>query len=98
MQIFKYQPTDMGEGAEFIVRMPAGDPPKCGFQQGVLSFWAHASDDLVERTFIILGTGHKIDIPEGIQFNFVDTIFDDPFVFHVFEKLVINVPDTNYLP
>lgn len=60
---------------------------KAGMQSGGLYIWALVDPNettKVERTFEIVGTGHSFDY-ERLKYTFIDTIFDGPFVWHIFE-------------
>lgn len=70
-------PTQMPEGAEII---------SAGFQSGGLQIWAlvDVGARLVPRKLIVRGTGHNI---RSTDLVFIQTVFMDSLVFHVFEDL-----------
>ena len=60
---------------------------KIGMQNGGLYIWALVDPNettKVERTFEVVGTGHSFDYND-LKYRFVDTIFDGPLVWHIFE-------------
>jgi hypothetical protein len=44
------------------------------------------TEEYESRYFILVGTGFEIDIPE-CQLNFIDTVIDGKFVWHLFEDI-----------
>jgi hypothetical protein len=68
--------------------IPAGSVVCYVGQQGCPCIWIEVdtSMDRVERRFQIFGTGHPV--PDG--FIYVGTALDEPFVWHVFEKVTEN--------
>ena len=67
------------------VRMPEGAKVLCvGTQQpNHICLWALVDPDTVvtERKFLVRGTGHEL-VAAGE--NYLGTVFDGPFVWHVF--------------
>ena len=59
---------------------------KAGIQSGGMYIWAliDPKQPLIERNFEIVGTGHPFEYG-CLTHRFVDTIFDGPFVWHIFE-------------
>lgn len=58
----------------------------CGFQGQNLMLWAlidKSQTQMERRTFVNLGTGHEI---ESDKLTFIQTVFIDQFVFHIFEE------------
>lgn len=75
--VYKY-----GEG---VVNMPKGAiVRKAAMQNGRVTLWAEVdtSQPLEARTFVTYGTGWEIDEEKRC---YIDTIFDGPFVWHVYE-------------
>lgn len=59
---------------------------KIGYQNDILMLWYSKKVDneaTEKRTFRIMGTGHQIDAIDGV--NYIDTVFQDGFVWHIFE-------------
>ncbi len=84
--VYKY-PMQM-VGGEQIVRMPIGSNVLACQNQGEdPQLWAEVNDqnDMTDRTFIIVGTGHPL--PEGASLKFIDTfqMVGGSLIFHVFE-------------
>jgi hypothetical protein len=60
---------------------------KAGMQNGIMWIWVLVDNnelDASERNFEIIGTGHPFEY-DYLNLRFVDTIFDGPFVWHVWE-------------
>lgn len=60
---------------------------KAGMQDNTMFIWALIDlneQSHIERTFEIIGTGHPFE-HEYLKHRFVDTIFDGPFVWHIWE-------------
>lgn len=60
---------------------------KAGMQDGGLYIWAIIDPNEkthIEREFEIVGTGHQFDY-KRLKYTFIDTIFDGPLVWHIFE-------------
>lgn len=57
-------------------------------QNNQLQVWAIVDPDmpLVDVTFHIFGTGHRIDIPLP-KINFISTVQHEGFVWHLFEEI-----------
>jgi len=73
---------------EFTVKMPTGSKPlSAGLQGDTLCIWAEVNTDaeMIDKQFIIIGTGKELTGEEG---SFIDTIFQGPFVWHVYQKAV----------
>lgn len=58
---------------------------KVGMQYGSITIWAlvEAGIPSVQRKFAVFGTGHEIKEPEGLQY--LNSVFANDFVWHVFE-------------
>ena len=86
MKIFKY---DLGTGHPNFtaeVSMPKDSTVRSvGMQGGKIIVWASVSDCVptVRHSFRILGTGIPHILPSSAKF--VGTVFDGPFVWHVFD-------------
>jgi hypothetical protein len=76
--IGKPQEIMMHKGAEILTAQ---------LQAGQIQMWAMCFDvgtgEMEDRTFILLGTGRNID--EKQELNYIATIQDDEFVWHLFE-------------
>ena len=60
---------------------------KAGMQGNTMFIWAlvdPTEQTHIERTFEVIGTGHPFE-HEYLKHRFVDTIFDGPFVWHIWE-------------
>lgn len=60
---------------------------KAGMQNGGLYIWVLVDPNEqthTEREFEVIGTGHPFE-HEYLKHRFVDTIFDGPFVWHIWE-------------
>ncbi len=70
------------------IRMPVNSRIiKIGVQNPrCICFWAiiFAQSSVVEKKFRIYGTDHPI---ESVPGDYIDTVFDGPFVWHVFREL-----------
>jgi hypothetical protein len=80
-RIYKYELKD-GRGVE----MPIGAKVlTIQTQNGLPYIWALVDTDAEcdFRYFTIVGTGH--DFPNADDFNYISTIQDVPFVWHIFE-------------
>lgn len=78
-------PTVIGRCID--VWMPAGAKILCSnMQHGTLTLWAEVDDSLPQerRTFSTFGTGHLM--PDNVPLAFIATVFDGPFVWHVYEQ------------
>ena len=83
-RIFKYPLEKLDTDQR--VDMPQGAKVRhTGMQNGRITIWADVNADQAPETrrFIVRGTGH--DIREGAEF--VGTVMDGPFVWHLFEML-----------
>lgn len=83
--IYKY-PLSLRE-AKTLVKMPRDAVVRhVGMQNGDVTIWAEVLPDnpTVTRTFHVFGTGHPITTEPGST-DFVGTVFDGPFVWHVFD-------------
>jgi len=81
-RIFKY-PLDICDVRQ-AVQMPALATPRRVAMQGTkICIWAEVIDGapLVERHFIVAGTGHPVDDAT----TYIGTVDQLPFVWHVFE-------------
>ena len=68
-----------------VVRMPRGAIPKAvGMQNGAIWVWAlvNTNAPVVTHLFAVRGTGHEIT-PEVEQGDFLGTVFDGIFVWHI---------------
>lgn len=84
--VYKY-PMQMVTGHQ-IIRMPSGaNVLACQIQGADPQLWAEVSDenDMVDRWFIIVGTGRAL--PRDVQLRFIDTfqMINGDLIFHVFE-------------
>ncbi len=83
--IYKYElfPTVLN-----TVKLPRGAQIiHCAVQGGGMMFWAvvdQNEEELVERHFRVLGTGHHTDLTLS-PVSHVGTVFIDKMVLHVFE-------------
>lgn len=79
--IYKYDLTP-------TVLLPKGASVlKAGMQNGGLYIWALVDPNEkthIEKTFEVIGTGHPFE-HNGLKYRFIDTIFDGPFVWHIWE-------------
>lgn len=60
---------------------------KAGMQNGIMCIWVLVDNnelDASERNFEIIGTGHPFEY-DYLDYRFVNTVFDGPFVWHIFE-------------
>lgn len=57
--------------------------------EGVLCAWSTASPggEARERIFHIVGTGHAIPQPPGKRLQYMRSVTQGPFVWHIFEEL-----------
>jgi hypothetical protein len=81
-RIYKY------EFKEGSIEMPIGAKIlSIQNQDDRLYIWALVDTDAEceFRYFTIVGTGH--DFPEADEFNYINTIQDGPFVWHIFELI-----------
>jgi hypothetical protein len=86
-RMFKY-PLFRVQQPVFDDRITILAPPSLGIehigmQNGVVTMWTLVECDAreIERTFVIAGTGHSLE-PVG---NYLGTVFDRQFVWHIFE-------------
>jgi len=51
-----------------------------------ISIWCKLDIDkpIVKKTFVCFGTGQEI--PTGWEYTFIDTVFDNNYVWHIFER------------
>ncbi len=91
--VWKY-PINAGTTDVFSIDMPAGASIlHFGNHDGAMAIWAIVSPERLQeaRHFRICGTGHRIEYPkpgwEGYGAVYVGTVFDGPFVWHLFEIL-----------
>lgn len=61
---------------------------KASFQGDDLCLWADVDTEKEKtiRDFYIFGTGQEITDDVGIDFEYIDTVFIDNLVFHVYER------------
>ena len=82
--IYKYSIESMGTK---IINLPVGSKlRKLGVQNNELFAWIELDLDenvMEDRYFTYFGTGHSI--PNSPALVFIDTIFANPFVWHVYE-------------
>jgi hypothetical protein len=60
---------------------------KAGMQGNGMFIWVLVDPNEkthIQRTFEVIGTGHPFDYGR-MEYRFVDTIFDGPFVWHIWE-------------
>lgn len=87
-RMLKYPLFDMQDATRasdtITVSAPTAVSSFIGIQGGVITLWAQVDDSLPDehRTFIVVGTGHKI--PVGYFYR--STVFDRQFVWHIFER------------
>jgi len=88
MTIYKYaisihcvQSVFMPKGAEIL---------SVANQNEALCLWAmvHPDEPMEERRIEIVGTGREMPIGMGVERKFIGTVVIDPFVWHVFERLL----------
>lgn len=89
-RIWKYQVThvtdrDMRDRVK--ISMPDGRVVHVGMQDRWLCIWVDIDDrmETLERTFTVRGTGYQLG-PGEIHLG---TVFDGPYVWHVFEEVEI---------
>ena len=77
-------------GAQSIDTMIPGDARllKVGVQQGRIVGWflVNPSEPVTTRTFRLIGTGWWVQDDELDDFDYIDTVFDGEFVWHVWEQ------------
>lgn len=79
--IFKYELMDetlLPKGAVVL---------KAGMQGGIMYIWALIDPnerEFTKRGFLVVGTGQPFE-HHYLGYRFIDTIFDGPFVWHVWE-------------
>jgi hypothetical protein len=79
-KVFKYEITDepleLPYGAMFL---------KVAMQNGKHTAWFEVNPEFatILRYFKVVGTGH--DVPDG--YYFLETYFEDPFVWHLYERI-----------
>lgn len=75
LSITRVQEVVMPTGAKLLTAQMQG---------GMICVWAMVREgaELVKRRFSIVGTGHQSDLSEK---NYVGTVQDDGFVWHVFD-------------
>lgn len=81
VSVLKY---DLGDGK---VLLPIGAKIlKVASQGGRIKLWAQVDREVkhVFRHFVVVGTGHTINNSESLRH--VGTVFQDPFVWHVYER------------
>ena len=72
------------------VHMPRGcQVLKVAMQDRVLTAWAlvDTASDLAPREFLIFGTGSPCDIPTHRPYQYIDSVFEDHGVWHVWAAL-----------
>lgn len=84
-RIYKY-PFELPGSGIAVVRLRVGAKVlSVGTQRpGWITLWVEVDPEAVEqnRTFFVVGTGHHIPERAG---RFLGTVFDGPFVWHVYE-------------
>ena len=86
--IHKYQLTQTSSERTMTVEMPQfHEIVRLDLQNNVITIWAIVDTDtqLYKETFHIFGTGHRI--PEHSKFEYVGTIFQFGFVWHIFHEV-----------
>lgn len=71
---------------QFIVVLPLGAQPlKLDYQRGVPTVWwlVDPANDMQERRLRFIGTGHAHHLLR--KEAYIGTIFDGPYVWHLFE-------------
>ncbi len=84
--IYKYK-LPLSISRDPVVQMPRGAISlSANMQNGWLCVWALVDPDmpLVDHLFSVLGTGHPVDAMDE-QGAFIGTVFDGPYVWHVFD-------------
>ena len=82
--VWKYH-LSRGRGVD-VLELPGGASfVRADMQEGIICIWFLVDRDepKVERRFSVYGTGQ--DVPDTA--NYVGTVMDGPFVWHVFERL-----------
>jgi len=87
-RIWKYElsVTDM----QRVMMPPGAELLSVANQGGTLCLWAKVDADLppTDEVWIeIIGTGNEIPTDMGIDRNFIGTVLQNPFVWHVFERV-----------
>jgi hypothetical protein len=85
LKIFKYELTAADKQT---LTLPVIKVLSVGFQPGKLCLWALVDPESVLKQVEveIVGTGHDKEPVEGQEF--LGTVFDHPFVWHVFYRVV----------
>jgi len=82
-KIYKYPLTDI----QSVVLPKGAQVLKVGMQGDQMMIWAMVDEnpaEFIERKFEVLGTGDSFDYDKK-NYRYIDSIFDRPFVWHVFE-------------
>ncbi len=60
-------------------------------QDGKIYMWAivNTKNNIEKRSFLIYGTGHKIDVRENLKYIGTFQVRDGSLVFHLFENLSV---------
>ena len=86
--IYKYQLHHDGSGCcELTLQLPLGAKIlSAALQRRCLCLWAEVDDSVTlgDRTFYVLGTGCTMP---SIECRFIGTVVDEPFIWHVYERL-----------
>lgn len=84
-KVFKYEVPIVGDGR---VKLPIGAQIlSAKIINRKLTFWARVDPQMEseERTFPVFGTGYAIS--SELKLKFIETVFVDNLVFHVFERV-----------
>ncbi len=79
--VYKYQMAGLRD--QWVTLPDGAKILKCDFQNGILCLWALVDQNAMStaRFFKVLGTGWFDEVDD---FDFVGTVFQDMFVWHVF--------------
>ena len=84
--IYKYQLND----ADNIIEMPANSMVlSAATQNHEVVIWAsvETTHGINNRRFLVIGTGWDMSEYENLELKFINTVFVDRMVFHVFEVI-----------
>lgn len=76
-------PVDMPRGAE-IIKVGLQDG---GMQRSKITLWAIVDPEapVEQRSIVMLGTGFEQKNSEMASLTYLDSVFDGPFVWHIFD-------------
>lgn len=84
--IYKYQLND----ADNIIEMPANSMVlSAATQNHEVVIWAsvETTHEINNRRFLVIGTGWDMSEYDSLELKFINTVFVDRMVFHVFEVI-----------